>query len=220
MVERVATGVDGLDERIEDGLPEGSVTLITGGPGAGKTTFCMQYVNEGLDSGEKCLYIATGQDPEKVKQDAGELGMDLEREGLTMARVSPSNDVAGNIKDKIMDQSFDRIVLDSLSVFEMHWGEKDRLRKYINKLMDHFEGIDATVLVTSERPEKQSGKLSRFGVAEFIVDAIIKLEGFALGDAAYRSMQVVKMRRTSIDGKILAVELDENGLSVKPEQKA
>jgi KaiC/GvpD/RAD55 family RecA-like ATPase len=214
MIERVSTGVPGLDKYINGGFPEGSLSLVTGGPGSGKTTFCIKFVEEGIEKGENCLYITTGQRTEDIKMDAESYGIDLDDENLTIDRVSPSNDVAEDIRTQISNENFDRVVLDSLSVFEMHWGEKDHLRKYINKLMEHFRDIDGTVVVTSERPGDGSS-LSRMNIAEYIVDGVIKLEGYALGETTYRSLQVVKMRRTNIDGSILDMNIDENGISVE-----
>lgn len=217
MVERVSTGISGLDEQIEQGFPKSSVTLVTGGPGSGKTTFCTQFITEGLKKDDKCLYITTGQKPEAVRQDAEEFGFELEGENLTMAEISPSNDVAESIRDQVAGQSFDRIVLDSLSVFELHWGEKDHLRKYINKLMDHFRNIDATVVVTSER-DGSSDRLTRFGIAEYVVDAVILLQGYALGETAYRSARIIKMRRTDIDGNMMSLDIGDNGISLDEEE--
>lgn len=218
MTDRVGTGVPGLDERIEGGFPKSSVSLVTGGPGSGKTTFCSQFVEEGLKNGDKCLYITTGQKPRAVREDAEEFGIDLDHDELTMAEISPSNDVAEDIRKQVAGQSFDRIVLDSLSVFELHWGEKDHLRKYINKLMDHFRDINATVVVTSER-DGSSGRLSRFGIAEYVVDAVILLQGYALGETAYRSARIIKMRRTQLDGNVLSLEIGDKGISLESEEE-
>ncbi|WP_414836932.1 RAD55 family ATPase [Candidatus Nanohalococcus occultus] len=218
---RLSTGTDGLDEFLEGGFLEGSVNLVTGGPGSGKTTMCSQYIRAGLENDEKCLYITTGQRPSDVRQDAKSFGIELDitDDNLSMAHVSPSENVAEDIKERIADSSFERIVLDSISVFEMNWGQKEQIRKYVNRLMEHFRDISATVLVTSERPESESGKLSRFGVAEFIVDGVILLNGYALGETTYRSARVIKMRRTNISGEILNVELNGDGLSISPAER-
>ena len=219
MVERIESGIPRLDEHIEGGIPKGSLTLVSGGPGSGKTTFSIQFADKGIENGENCLYITTGQKSEEIKGDAAEYGIDLDKENFTITEVSPSNDVSENIREKIASKNFDRVVLDSISIFEMHWGEKDHLRKYINKLMNHFKDIDATVVITSERSENSSGILSRFGIAEFIVDGVILLEGFGLGNTSYRTLQVVKMRRTNIDGSLKQIGLDEQGLYLEEDER-
>lgn len=216
MVERTSTGVLELDKVLDGGFPKNSVTLITGGPGSGKTTFCTQFIHEGLENEEKCLYLTTGQSPEELRRDAKEFGIDFDNyiQNLTMAHVNPSKKVEEMIIEHIKNEDFDRIVLDSLSVFEMYWGDKDGLRKYLNQLIEQLKDMDVTAVVTSERPENQTGNLTRFGIAEFVVDGVISLQGYALGESQLRSMQVVKMRRTNISGDILEVEINEEGMSL------
>lgn len=221
MVERVKTGVPGLDEFVEGGFPEGSVTLVTGGAGSGKTTFCIQFLTEGLENGENCLYLSTGQSPEEIRRDAKDFGIDLDNyyNNLSMTNVNPSREFEEDVIKYIQQEEFDRIVLDSLSIFDMYWGEKDELRKHVNRLVEELKDLEATVVVTSELPEKQSGRLTRFGIAEFAVDGVIRLEGFALGEATYRSMQVVKMRRTPVSGDILKVSFVEGeGIRVEADE--
>jgi KaiC/GvpD/RAD55 family RecA-like ATPase len=220
-VDRCETGIKGLDNAIQGGFPRNSITLVTGGPGSGKTTFSTQFIQKGLKNGEKCLYITTGQRPKDIKSDAAQFGLGFDKYGdkISFAYVSPSNHSGEKIKEEINEENFDRIVLDSLSVFEMHWGEKDHLRKYINKLIEHFRDINATVLVTSELPERSTGRLSRLGIAEFVVDGVIRLQGYALGETTFRSAQIVKMRRTKIDGDVLSVEINDSGICLSPEEK-
>lgn len=220
MVQRTHTGVPGLDKILDGGFPKDSVTLVTGGPGSGKTTFCTQFIAEGLRNEENCLYLTTGQSPDEIRRDAKEFGIDFDNyfENLSMAHVNPSRELESEIVEYIRDEEFDRIVLDSLSVFEMYWGRNNGLRKYLNRLIERLKDLDATAVVTSELPEKHSGRLTRFGIAEFVVDGVIRLEGFALGEATYRSAQVVKMRRTNIDGSVKAVTIDEDGIRIEEEK--
>lgn len=218
-MKRLSTGTKGLDRFVDGGFPVGSVNLVTGGPGSGKTTMCSQFIKQGMESDEKCLYITTGQRPSDVRQDAKEFGIELDMadENLSMAHVSPSQQVAEDIKEKISGSSFERIVLDSISVFEMNWGRKEQIRKYVNRLMEHFRDIEATVLVTSERIDSD-GSLTRLGVAEFLVDGVIVLEGYALGETSYRTARIVKMRRTPIEGSPLNVNFTDEGMEISSEE--
>ena len=55
-IERVKTGVPGLDEIISGGFPKGTITLISGPPGGGKTILCCQFLYKGVEEGDKCLF--------------------------------------------------------------------------------------------------------------------------------------------------------------------
>src|SRR2546426_7515218 len=54
---RVSTGVEGLDDILGGGLPQGQVYLLEGGPGTGKTTIGLQFLLEGARQGERGLLI-------------------------------------------------------------------------------------------------------------------------------------------------------------------
>ena len=90
---RVATGVVGLDQMLQGGLPQGKSYLLTGEPGTGKTTFSAQFMLEGLKQGENGIYISVDEKPAHVVEDAESLGWDLrtpvEQGKLTLLDVSP-----------------------------------------------------------------------------------------------------------------------------------
>ncbi|MFB6215952.1 MAG: ATPase domain-containing protein, partial [Candidatus Aenigmatarchaeota archaeon] len=67
---RKNTGVEGLDEMLQGGYPEGHIILITGNTGTGKTTFCMQYLAEGVEDGENCVFVNLEEPLPQVKKTA------------------------------------------------------------------------------------------------------------------------------------------------------
>ena len=85
-MERVPSGLNGLDALIEGGFPEGRTTLISGGCGTGKTIFCTQYLYNGATKyKEPGIYVTLDERPELIRQDMLRFGWDirkLEEEGL------------------------------------------------------------------------------------------------------------------------------------------
>ena len=65
---RVVTGIPGLDDLIEGGIPENFIILVSGTSGTGKTTFCMQFLAEGIKHDEKGIYIGLGEDIEIIQK--------------------------------------------------------------------------------------------------------------------------------------------------------
>jgi len=78
-IDRVPTGIKGLDQLIEGGFPKGRSILVTGEPGTGKTIFCLQFLAEGLARGEKGIYVAADEDPIDILEQATSLGWDFEK---------------------------------------------------------------------------------------------------------------------------------------------
>lgn len=78
-VELVETGIPGLDELIEGGLVKDSAVLLTGTAGTGKTIFCSQFLWEGLQNGENCMFVTLEERPEKIGNAASDFGWDFEK---------------------------------------------------------------------------------------------------------------------------------------------
>lgn len=200
----------------------GSVVLLTGGPGTGKTTFCSQFLWEGLQNGEKCLYITTEELPEEIKNDASQFGFEFDQfEGkFDMMNMEPSDATSylpQNIRSACESKEYDRIVLDSISVFGIYWEGDSAVRKNMDDLVKEFRRADATTLMTAELPDEDSGRLSRYGIAEFIADGVVKMEVLSIGKESFGNLTVRKMRQTNIKRGQFETIIDENGLQIGDE---
>ncbi len=76
-MDRVPTGIKGLDELLGGGFPEGRCILVVGSPGSGKTTFAIQYLQHGAMLGETGLYISLDEHPEHVKANTCQGELDI-----------------------------------------------------------------------------------------------------------------------------------------------
>ena len=224
MTERVSTGIPGLDNLIEGGIPNGSVTLISGGAGTGKTTFCSEFLLQGLQNGEKCLFLSTEELPDEILSDAKEFGWDFEAyedDGLfRIEHISPPNRpkyFREDVQDLIDAFEPDRIVIDSISVFGTYWENKRMVRSELTHLLKLLRDVDVVTLLTAEIPDTETGRLSRYGIAEFVVDGVIKLELISIGRDAFGTLEVRKMRKTAIEKGQFELNMDDNGLSVGDE---
>jgi len=78
-VSRPRTGVKGIDDLIEGGIPEGFLVAVTGEPGCGKTIFSIHFINQGILDGDKYIYITTEESKESIVKQASQFGMDFEK---------------------------------------------------------------------------------------------------------------------------------------------
>ncbi len=238
---RISTGINGLDELIMGGFPQGSITLISGTPGAGKTIVCFQYIEAGLKNGEKCMYLTSDERISNLIHQAKELGfnfqsfvdngqlkflyLDLER-----------RDIHKEMDDEIRTGGYTRVVLDSLTplseipVWLVNKGNEiipsevpsDRntfpinsiqaTRTHVRRLLSILEEDDCTTLVTSEIPEG-SRCLSRDSVSEFLVDGILLLDLDLTMDR--RKLTIRKMRGTKHTLKPQDIEIHDGGIRLR-----
>ena len=65
-LERIKTGIEGLDNIVGGGIPKSSITLVSGPPGGGKSIFCFQFLYEGIKEGKKCLFLTLDKKVDSV----------------------------------------------------------------------------------------------------------------------------------------------------------
>ncbi|MEE6210054.1 ATPase domain-containing protein [Salarchaeum sp. III] len=83
----IPTGDNILDRALNGGLPENRAYLVTGGPGTGKSTLAMNFLQAGLERGERCLYISTEQSPQGLREAFEEFSFEMHHENLTITSV-------------------------------------------------------------------------------------------------------------------------------------
>ncbi|MGM5488124.1 MAG: ATPase domain-containing protein [Nanobdellota archaeon] len=127
-MERIQTGIKGLDERIAGGLPNQSSSLICGTPGSCKTIFCLEYLYRGAtEFNQNGLYVTIEEDPERLRDQADQFGWnlrELEEQGrLSFLKIpidTVNLDILRLIKDAKENNNAQRLIIDSLSILAIN----------------------------------------------------------------------------------------------------
>jgi KaiC/GvpD/RAD55 family RecA-like ATPase len=237
MVERIKTGIIGLDDKIEGGFVLYSVNFVTGKTGTGKTAFAASFLYEGAKNGEPGLYVTTEESESDIKEDVKAMfGWDLEnleRKGLIKflhikptlpSRLASDEDLAKltrlyvfdlgeKIAQMVSENKIKRLVLDSISIIEM-FIKDDYLRKVaIMQLTEKLKELRVTSLITGTIQE-ESEALSFSGIVEFAADSVIKLDFVPVVEEFKRTLTVRKMRRTNHSILIHPFEITREGIKI------
>ena len=226
-LERTKTGIPGIDELTNGGIPKGSNILISGGPGTGKTILATQYLYNGaLQYGEPGVFVTlegnvrdiawnmeSFQWDIKSLQDQGmftiyKLGMEYikDKDEMNAKLDEQLNEVAKEVKEI----NAKRLVIDSTTVFGAYL-ETSLLRTTLFKLCDKLKTFGCTTLLTSET-QSNKNVFSAFGVEEFVVDGVIAL----YFSPPNRSLFVRKMRGTTHDKNPHPLEITQKGIIINP----
>ncbi|MBS3165603.1 hypothetical protein J4444_00630 [Candidatus Woesearchaeota archaeon] len=222
--QRLKSGIINLDPLIKGGFKEGSVTLVIGGAGSGKTIFGMQYLVEGLQNGEAGLYLTFEEKKGKLYEDMNVFGWNLqkyENEGsFHLLEYSPEQvkslieEGGGTIEQLVSKAKIRRVVIDSITSFVLLY-QDELLRKEAGLAL--FELINkwgCTALLTSQGAYKQD---ELQGVSlEFEADNIIILNHLKRNGDRIRSIEVLKMRGTNHTNKTPLFEITSKGVVVHP----
>jgi len=219
-LKRIPSGIPGLDKLIEGGFIENSVTLITGATGTGKTIFCSQFLWHGLKMREPCIYLSLEEEPDEIKKDMLHFGWDFEKfEKKGIFKIMffepiEMTDFSSILLEQIKQINAKRLVIDPVSIFGLYIKDIATVRKKLYRIINSIKNAKCTTLMTSEILE-DSKALSRFGVEEFVVDGVIVLNYFGLGEEFNRSLQIRKMRRTDHGKDVYPFEITKKGIVVK-----
>ncbi|NPA74937.1 MAG: KaiC domain-containing protein [Euryarchaeota archaeon] len=222
---RVSTGIEGLDDMIDGGFPEGHSVAVIGSFGTGKTTFAMQFIWEGLQRGEKCIFLSLEEDEDSIVETARTFGWDFESyldEKLLIIKLEPEDAgtsikrLEGEIPEMIREFEAKRIAIDSVSLITMMFRTEEDRRKYLFTLSKSIKESGATALYTAEiDPHNPQG--SRDGLVEYVVDGVILLTLVEYNNAMRPILRVLKMRRTRHSREVKPYEITEHGLVVMSE---
>ncbi len=218
--EKISTGIPGLDALMGGGFVNGSINLVTGRAGTGKSIFSSQFLYNGVvKHREKGLYITTEETKENVLRQMKKFGWDfnvLEKKNWVRVIEFEPFEIE-TLTTKMIDilDSIDakRIVIDSISMFELYISEVFKIRKAIYKVLQKLKELDRTVIVTDEILEESPG-LSRFGVIEFMVDTVIILQFLGLAKNK-RSLMIRKMRMSDHSTDIHPFDITSKGIVVR-----
>lgn len=221
--ERASTGIAGLDKLMQGGFLMNDVYLVTGGTGTGKTLFCCQFLWEGLQKGEKCVFFSLEEMPDDVLHDAENFNWDFQKyiddKQFLIEYHDPFEmvDITTLVKEKIEKFGAKRVVIDSTSIFGMVFEDEHELRKRLYELIKTLKKTNTVVLMTAEVLE-DTKSLSRFGVEEFVVDGVIVLNYLGIGEVASRSLMIRKMRRTEHGTDVYPFSITKKGIIIEKEK--
>jgi circadian clock protein KaiC len=228
--QRSRTGIPGLDEVLHGGLISHRLYLVDGAPGAGKTTLALQYLLEGVKSGEKCLYISLSESKEELTGGAESHGWSLE--GIEIVElIAEEQDLDGESQVTMYHPSeteltettmrvlaavertnASRIVFDSLSELRLLAQNSLRYRRQVLALKQFFIGRRCTVLLLDDGTAEGSDLQ-----LQSIAHGVISLEHMApIYGAERRRLRVMKFRGTAFRGGNHDFSIRHGGLFVFP----
>jgi circadian clock protein KaiC len=241
---KVNTGVSGLDEPIDGGFPEGRVVLVIGGPGAGKTIMCSQFLYKGIEENqENGVFISLDENKDHFYSEMQQFGWDFKKaaeerkfafiDATRMSRVAmlkeqlykeESRSLRGKqlsidrlieeLQAKIQQVKAKRVVVDTLAALTYRFPDPIERRTAIVDLIESLGDLAVTSVVTTELEHLS---LERNALdEEFLVHGVIMMQTLFSGGTTTRAIQVEKMRGAKVNPSLVPYSIDQNGIEVYP----
>lgn len=236
---RAATGDAVLDRMLRGGIPRNRTVLVRGGPGTGKTTFGMQFLQQGLENDERCLFVSTEQTQAELRDSFDDFEFDLDHEELavtTLHAVPDDGDgrrlklrtLEGNsaiderdipLTEENLARHFqsaagcDRLVFDSISALRVLGDNRELFRRELLELIQLFTNdLGATALFTAEDIDDR--------VLDFTTHGVIELQRERINGDPHRFLEVTKMRGVDHDTRTVEAEIEDSGVRCAPSRRS
>lgn len=239
MVSRITTGIPGFDKLVQGGLPKGSLTLVSGNPGTGKSIFCMQAAYNVAAKGTNSLYVSFEQNEKEIKAQMNQIGLGSGKvDGrLKILRLdSDDPDIVSEILKTAKKIKAGFVIVDSLASLTSGPVPQEHLSSYttaevlesvipvpldvenlnrmkVKLILETIRKTGATAMLTSEMVRGQEG-YSRDTLSEFLCDAIVVLHAVE-GEDGFRTLHIPKIRLTRQKSGIYSFEITKKGIIVK-----
>lgn len=244
MSKRIATGINGLDELVDGGFPEGRVILVIGGPGTGKTIMCSQFLYKGIyENQENGIFVSLDESKDHFYSEMQKFGWDFRKaeeerkfaflNATRMSRVAmlkeelykeESRSLRGkqlsidrlieDLQAKIRQVSAKRVAVDTLAALTFRFPDPVERRTAVVDLIESLADLGVTSLVTTE--------LGYLGLErnaleeEFLVHGVIMMQTLFSGGTTTRAIQVEKMREAKVNPSLVPYSIDQNGIEIFP----
>jgi circadian clock protein KaiC len=229
-ISKVPTGISGLDEITQGGLPKGRPALICGSAGCGKTLLAMEFLVRGaVQFNEPGVFMAFEENAEELTKNVASLGFDLEdlskKKKIVVDYVyierseieeTGEYDLEGlfvRLDHAIKSVGAKRVVIDTIEALFSGLPNLNILRAELRRLFRWLKEQGVTVIITGEKGE---GTLTRHGLEEYVADCVIMLDHRVTEQISTRRLRIVKYRGSLHGTNEYPFLIDETGFSVLP----
>lgn len=234
-LERISSGVPGLELITQGGLPRNRLTLVSGTAGSGKTVFAVQFLASGIvGAGEPGVFVTFEERATSIRQNVLSLGWQIDRweaEGKwAFVDASPQDEVdtvftgedyglgplVSRVTEAVKRVGATRVAIDSVGALMAQLSKTGPARAAMFRLRTALEEAGVTTVITVERADDY-GPVAHLGFEEFVADNVVILRNALEGEKRRRTIEVLKMRGGAhLKGEHLFTLMPGDGIVVVP----
>jgi len=221
-MERIETGISGLDEMLNGGIPARRHVALYGGPGSGKTSFGFEYLYRGAKKGENGVYITLEETYDDIIENM-KMTFPMFTDVPKLVKENKLNivkpdkleleDVANILEEQITDHDVSRAVIDSATMIRMSFKSEIEYRQTLFEFLSLLRNLDCTSITTLEASSPVKSEI-KFDIEHFVMDGIINLYNLDREDRRIRALEIFKMRGTNHSRDLVPFKVTPSGIKV------
>lgn len=242
-IARIKTGIPGLDEILESGLPRNYAYSVVGAPGSGKTVMGAQFLYRGATQyGDNGIYVSLEEPTHSIANTMLRFNwnlFDLESQGkLVLVDASPHQDqpnaelkirggsvgtekfdldgLLGAVAHARKNVAAKRCVIDSLMSISTAYTQQAGFRFRLLHFLRALSELELTTLILTE---SQTPIIHEFGIDTILTNGTFFLHSTTEKDVVNQVMEIPKMRGVKVQRRLMPYKITQNGIEVKPEEQ-
>jgi circadian clock protein KaiC len=233
-VEKIPTGVDGLDDMLYGGIPINNQMLVAGGPGAGKTLLTFEILYRNAKRGVPSVFIPLEEDTPMVLRNVKEAfsefddlddlvksnmieidggGPALKVKEVTDSELYSFGNIVSEIESLVKQNNSKIVVIDSVSMLKLVLGETSLYRKSMMGLISTLRRLNVTSLFTSELPSTERESLI-FSPEFFMFDGVLNMYQIGERDKRNTMLEIVKTRGSNHSKALTPYDITPSGFKL------
>ncbi len=233
-LEKIPTGIEGLDNMLYGGLPKNNQMLIAGGPGAGKTLLTFEILYRNAKKGIPSVFIPLEEDTpmvlrnvkeafpnftdldELVKSNIIEIdggGPALKVKEVTDSELYSFGNIVSEIENLVRMNNAQLVIVDSVSMLKLVLGDSSLYRKSMMGLISTLRRLNVTSIFTSELTSTERQSLT-FSPEFFMFDGVMNMYQIGEKDRRTLAVEVVKMRGSNHSWALAPYEITPGGFKI------
>jgi circadian clock protein KaiC len=219
---KLAFGIPELDEMLRGGVRSGSITMLLGSSGSGKTLLGMQFLSEGVKRGERVLYFGFYERPEAILAKCQRVGIGGLKEGVERgtAQIVWHRPVEGVIDElgeslinAVRQRRPHRVVLDGMEGFDRAADFPERMSHVYSAIAQELEQLETTALYTTETRELFTPTIQvPINGLSAATQNIILLRHIEHRATMLRVLAILKVRDDAYDARMREIQITDGGI--------
>ncbi|MBC74997.1 MAG: hypothetical protein CME64_03200 [Halobacteriovoraceae bacterium] len=215
-------GIEKLDAMLGGGLVKGSMTSLLGAPGTGKTSIGVQFLCEGAQEKESCMYFGFYETIQRLSTKMDGLSIPLKKfidEGYIKYVWQPvlENDLdelAERLLDQVEEHKVTRLFIDGIDGFKFATDHPNRIFSFWASLCNELRSREVTVIFSEELGVFQSTKNTGERELAAIIENIVYLGYVEHKNSLERFLSILKVREGNYDPQYKKFTMNSNGLDL------
>jgi circadian clock protein KaiC len=219
--ETISSGIPGIDELLHGGIERGTITIISGPSGVGKSTLGLQFMKEAAGRGERSVVYTFEERKETLLHRAEGINIAVhamqERGTLSVIQVEPlyytPDEFANLVRYEVEQQQARIVMIDSISGYRLSVRGED-LISHIHSLCKYLQNMGVAVLLINE-VETITGdfRVTEVGIS-YLADIIVFLRYLEMRGELRRTIGVLKKRMSDFEKTLREFEISRYGIKV------